>query len=55
MLEKFVRLESSRNTPKNGLVLSLVAAVAGLHNAELVLKEGNPGLQIIQRFSKTID
>ena len=57
VLEKFVRLESARNTPGNGLGLSLVAAVAGLHNAELVLKdskpgESNPGLQVIQRFSK---
>jgi signal transduction histidine kinase len=52
VLEKFVRLDSSRHTPGNGLGLSLVAAVASLHKAKLILKDGNPGLQVIQRFSK---
>jgi signal transduction histidine kinase len=52
VLEKFVRLDSSRHTPGNGLGLSLVAAVATLHKAELILKDGDPGLQVIQRFSK---
>ncbi len=53
VLEKFVRLESSRHTPGNGLGLSLVAAVAKLHNAELLLKDGSPGLQVIQRFNRS--
>jgi signal transduction histidine kinase len=53
VLEKFVRLDSSRHTPGNGLGLSLVAAVASLHKAELILKDGDPGLQVIQRFNKT--
>lgn len=53
VLEKFVRLDNSRHTPGNGLGLSLVAAVASLHKAELILQDGNPGLQVIQRFNKT--
>lgn len=52
VLEKFVRLDDSRHTPGNGLGLSLVAAVARLHKAELILKDANPGLQVIQRFHK---
>lgn len=57
VLEKFVRLESSRQTSGNGLGLSLVAAVAGLHKAELELRDNSadeslPGLQVIQRFPK---
>jgi len=52
VLEKFVRLEGSRQTHGNGLGLSLVSAVAGLHKAELVLKDNNPGLQVVQRFPK---
>lgn len=50
ILEKFVRLESSRHTTGNGLGLSLVQAVAKLHKAELVLENTHPGLKIIQRF-----
>lgn len=50
VLEKFVRLESSRHTPGNGLGLSLVSAVAALHKAELKLEDAHPGLRVIQRF-----
>jgi signal transduction histidine kinase len=39
--ERFVRLESSRNSPGTGLGLSLVAAVARLHEAELSFEDNN--------------
>ena len=45
VLERFARLESSRNTPGSGLGLSLVAAVAGLHRAALRLADNAPGLR----------
>jgi signal transduction histidine kinase len=52
--ERFVRLEASRNSPGTGLGLSLVAAVAHFHNAELLLDDNHPtGLKAILRFPKT--
>ena len=48
--ERFVRLESSRNSPGTGLGLSLVAAVAHLHDAELMLEDNRPGLRAVLRF-----
>jgi signal transduction histidine kinase len=51
--ERFVRLEASRNSPGTGLGLSLVAAVAHFHNAELVLEDNTPsGLMAVLRFPK---
>lgn len=50
VLERFTRLESSRNTPGSGLGLSLVAAVAGLHQAELRLEDNAPGLRVVLAF-----
>ena len=46
VLERFVRLETSRTTPGNGLGLSLVRAVAWLHNAKLELADAHPGLSV---------
>jgi signal transduction histidine kinase len=46
-----VRLEDSRSTPGNGLGLSLVAAVAKLHNAEVRFEEASPGLVVSLVFS----
>ncbi len=51
--DRFVRLESSRNSPGTGLGLSLVAAVARLHDAELVLEDNRPGLRAVLRFKKS--
>jgi signal transduction histidine kinase len=45
VLQRFVRLEASRQTPGSGLGLSLVAAVARLHRARLVLSDNEPGLR----------
>jgi hypothetical protein len=52
--ERFVRLEASRNSPGTGLGLSLVAAVAHFHNAELALEDNVPtGLKAVLRFPKS--
>ena len=45
VLERFVRLEASRNSPGTGLGLSLVAAVARLHDANFTLADNAPGLK----------
>jgi signal transduction histidine kinase len=50
VLDRFVRLEASRNSPGSGLGLSLVRAVARLHGAELILADNLPGLRVILRF-----
>jgi len=50
VVERFVRLEASRNSPGTGLGLSLVAAVARLHDAKLSLEDNKPGLKAILVF-----
>ena len=50
VLKRFVRLDSSRGTPGNGLGLSLVAAVADLHDIGLELGDNQPGLRVTLRF-----
>lgn len=50
VLDRFVRLEGSRSTPGSGLGLSLVAAVAKLHGAELRLDDNEPGLRVRMTF-----
>ncbi|MBS0273707.1 MAG: HAMP domain-containing protein [Proteobacteria bacterium] len=45
VLDRFVRLEASRHSPGTGLGLSLVVAVAKLHNARLELADNMPGLK----------
>lgn len=50
VLERFVRLEEHRGTPGHGLGLSLVAAVARLHGAELRLEDNAPGLRAMLSF-----
>jgi signal transduction histidine kinase len=50
VLERFVRLEDSRGSPGSGLGLSLVAAVAALHDARLDLEDNAPGLKVILSF-----
>ena len=42
--ERFTRLEKSRTLPGNGLGLSLVRAVAVLHQGSLELSDAKPGL-----------
>ncbi len=45
--DRFVRLENSRSRPGSGLGLSLVAAVARLHNGTLRVEDNEPGLRIV--------
>ncbi len=45
VLDRFVRLDSSRSKPGNGLGLSLVAGVMKLHGGALVLEDNEPGLR----------
>jgi signal transduction histidine kinase len=51
VLERFVRLEASRHSPGTGLGLSLVAAVARLHDAKLELEDNGPGLRATLLFA----
>jgi signal transduction histidine kinase len=51
-LERFVRLEASRNSAGSGLGLSLVAAVARLHEARLELSDNHPGLRASMVFGE---
>lgn len=51
VLDRFVRLDSTRSTPGNGLGLSLVQAVARLHSARLALDDNAPGLRIRMVFA----
>ena len=45
VIERFVRLDTSRSKPGNGLGLSLVAGVMKLHGGRLVLEDNEPGLR----------
>jgi len=46
VLRRFHRSEKSRHTQGNGLGLSLVAAVARLHDMTLAIKDATPGCRI---------
>lgn len=46
VLDRFVRLDASRGGQGAGLGLSLVAAVARLHDAGLALSDNGPGLKV---------
>lgn len=50
VLERFFRLERSRTTPGSGLGLALVAAVADLHDIDLLLADNQPGLRVELQF-----
>ncbi len=50
VFKRFYRLERSRCTPGNGLGLSLVAAVARLHEARIKLLDNGPGLKVELRL-----
>ncbi|MGH8371713.1 MAG: sensor histidine kinase, partial [Gammaproteobacteria bacterium] len=52
VLQRFVRLDTSRSQPGNGLGLSLVKAVADQHNASLILADNQPGLSISLIFKR---
>jgi signal transduction histidine kinase len=52
VFERFYRLEQSRSTPGYGLGLSFVAAVAALHDANVVLLDNAPGLRVLVTFMR---
>ena len=55
VLDRFVRLERSRNTPGSGLGLSLVAAVARMHDAKVKLEDNGPGLAAKLIFPRQVE
>ena len=54
VLQRFVRLQPSRSIPGSGLGLSLVAAVARLHEGSVSLEDNDPGLRIRLRLRKNL-
>jgi signal transduction histidine kinase len=50
VFRRFYRLESSRSTPGSGLGLSLVEAIAALHQVSIELIDNRPGLRVTLRF-----
>jgi signal transduction histidine kinase len=50
IFQRFYRLETSRTTAGNGLGLSIVAAVADLHKAEINAGDNHPGLKVAILF-----
>jgi signal transduction histidine kinase len=50
VFQRFYRVEKSRNMQGNGLGLSLVSAVVGLHKGQVSLHQNNPGLKVSIRL-----
>ena len=50
VFQRFFRIDPSRKTPGSGLGLSLVAAVAALHDMAVGLDDARPGLRVTLRF-----
>ena len=55
VLDRFVRLETSRSRPGSGLGLSLAAAVASLHGGSIALGDNQPGLKVTLRLPRSAD
>ncbi|GJD59578.1 sensor histidine kinase [Methylobacterium dankookense] len=53
VLDRFVRLEDARSRPGFGLGLSLVNAVARLHQGDLALEDHAPGLRVVLSIPAT--
>ena len=51
-IQRFVRLDNAKGVPGSGLGLSLVAAVARLHDGELSLEDNHPGLRAILKLAR---
>ena len=49
--QRFVRLDNAKGIAGSGLGLSLVAAVAKLHDGELILDDNRPGLRAVLRLN----
>lgn len=50
--QRFVRLDNAKDIQGSGLGLSLVAAVAKLHDGELILDDNRPGLKAVLRLGR---
>ncbi len=50
VFRRFYRLDASRTTPGNGLGLSLVAAIAGLHGISVAFADNRPGLSVTMKL-----
>ncbi len=50
VLRRLYRLEKSRTTPGSGLGLSMVQAIADLHEARVILSDNKPGLVVTIQF-----
>lgn len=50
VFDRFIRLDSSRNTSGSGLGLSLVRAVVRRHGGDACMKDADPGCRVILRF-----
>ena len=53
VFERFYRLEAHRDLAGNGLGLSLVAAVAKLHDSGVDLEDNQPGLRVVWNLPRT--
>ena len=47
VFERFYRLDAHRDSAGNGLGLTLVAAVARLHDSRVGLQDNEPGLRVV--------
>ena len=52
VLRRLYRSEKSRSSPGTGLGLSLVKAIADLHQADITLADAEPGLRVTLRFAQ---
>jgi signal transduction histidine kinase len=52
VLARFTRLDAGRSTPGSGLGLSLVTAIATLHDASFILQDNMPGLRCVLRLQR---
>lgn len=52
VFQRFYRVAKSRSLPGNGLGLSLVNAVIGMHKGEILLADANPGLKVTVKLPK---
>jgi signal transduction histidine kinase len=52
VFQRFYRVAHSRSLPGNGLGLNLVAAVVGMHQGTIAMRDNNPGLCVEIEFPK---